>query len=557
MRFDSWLTKKTFLVMQNMFEGRSEDDLVDANYNEFVIKFSDDIKDWLGLTYNNVHSKGDMMYYNISDTALTDKQLTVNMTVTDVELFKEALKKTAEKLHMTNKLPLEITNRELYEQQEVLRNTKVDRKNIAVDCPLKDLSKDKTNIELKTLLVAAEYNEEECKTIFGKAQEDREFILKDFKDYPVFNNRMFIPITDIDRKLMAIDTYDKFRDDDSMAKERFDEIVNKCKYIVISKNPVDYFYASYGNAFQSCFALNSQYNALYGTIPLCRADSHFMVYATNGNVVDVSVISGKKFHCPQMFWRSWGYADENCDLILDKFYRQKATSIDTFIGQCIKLLQKEHTVYADKYNAVRRKLYMNGTDLYHNYNRRFTYFDGLRDVDGTFVFTYANGSRDTGCKTHSWGTNVDLLSVLKGVTSLNDIDFDKPYGIVDGILCNYNVCPKTGFMLTNNETESVYAKYLSKPADATILLNYIDGRVSCSRVTSKHSSGTILFDENYKCMYDSCQNCFYFNDHSSFVMPLTTLKNHLKEVIRHSQYDCVILRIVEDTNINVQVFRRK
>ena len=179
MRFDSWLTKKTFLVMQNMFEGRSEDNLVDTNFNEFVIKFSDDIKDWLGLTYNNVYSKGDMMYYNISDTALT--QLTVNMTVTDVELFKEALKKTAEKLHMTNKLPLEITNRELYEQQEVLRNTKIDSKNIAVDCPLKDLSKDKTNIELKTLLVAAEYNEEECKTIFDKAQEDRVFILKDFK----------------------------------------------------------------------------------------------------------------------------------------------------------------------------------------------------------------------------------------------------------------------------------------------------------------------------------------------------------------------------------------
>lgn len=556
MRFDSWLTKKTFLVMQNMFEGRSEDDLVDVNYNEFVIKFSDDIKDWLGLTYNNVYSKGDLMYYNISDTALTEKQLAVNMTVTDVELFKETLKKTAEKLHMTNKLPLEITNRELYEQQEVLRNTKIDRKNIAVDCPLKDLSKDKTNIELKTLLVAAEYNDEECKTIFCKAQEDREFILKDFKDYPVFNNRMFIPITDIDRKLMTIDTYDKFRDD-SMAKERFDEIVNKCKYIVISKNPVDYFYASYGNAFQSCFALNSQYNALYGTIPLCRADGHFMVYATTGNVVDVSVISGKKFHCPQMFWRSWGYADENCDLILDKFYRQKATSIDTFIGQCIKLLQKEHTVYADKYNAVRRKLYLNGADLYHNYNNRFTYFDGLRDVDGTFVFTYANGSRDTGCKTHSWGTNVDLLSVLKGITALNDIDFDKPYGIVDGILCNYNVCPKTGFMLTNNKTESVYAKYLSKSAGDTILLNYIDGRVSCSKVTSKYSNGTILFDENYRAKYESCQNCFYFNYGGTFTMPLTTLKNHLKEVINHSEYDCVILRIIEDTNVNVQVFRRK
>lgn len=557
MRFDPFLVKKTFNTIHNMFVGITDDaELTDNNPDQFLIKFSDDIRDWLELKYNNVLCAGCGVFYNITDNRVTERNLIANMTVTDINIFKEALKKTAELINMTNKLPLEIVNKELYDELERLEATKIDRSKVEINCPLKDLSNDKTNIELKTLLVAAEYPTDVCKEIYNLAQTNREFILNDFKDFPVYNNRLFIPITDVDKKIMKASVHGKINGSEM---NDFISIVDKCNYIVISKNPIDYFYASYGNSFQSCFALNSQYNALYGTIPLCRAKSHFMVYATSGKVTDVSLVSGKKFHCPQMFWRSWGYADKNCDLILDKYYRSKSTAIDTFIGQCISMLQKDYKVYADKYNNTVRELYEKGHELGQYYTRRFTYFDGLKwdGGDVRFCFYYANGSRDTGTKQHSWGGGDLLHSVLKNIHTINDIDFDKPFKIVNGALCNYKVCPKTHLLIDNTATESIYAKFLNKSSINTLVLTYADGNLFYSTASADVDTGSIRYNRDYTSEYDKINNRFFFGERIAINMTLQNLKVHLKDAIDESNYDCVILRIVDGLNVNVQVFRRK
>lgn len=84
------------------------------------------------------------------------------------------------------------------------------------------------------------------------------------------------------------------------------------RYFVVSKNPYDFFFASQGNGFESCFSLTSSYFNVHGVPFWVSHKNFFMTYITNGTVTKWSAWNGKKAKIPHMESRFWGYQTKVC-----------------------------------------------------------------------------------------------------------------------------------------------------------------------------------------------------------------------------------------------------
>lgn len=420
-----------------------------------------------------------------------------------------------------------------------LDTTPVDYSKQDIDCPLKDFSND---YELRSLIALADYPVELAEKLWEYREEDN-WVLKEFKDFPKYNNRVFIKLSDADRALLK-------------------RHGKTSKYIVISKNPLDYFYCSYGNSFQSCFALNSGMSCWYGYVPFASTPESYMIYLSDGTVTDVSLLNGKKFHLPQMYLRCWAYAGKDGELIVDKFYR----SDDSYIMPMIKFL-------SSKFNALflrnaldkERDLYNKGKGIHkiwYKYGLRF-YSDSLRRNGSSVYFKYGDGSRgDTietdrrWCDSHGHGIFTEYCKKVKDVEK--DIAFDKPIALVDGILCNPVICPITNMPITKDKDKSPYAKYFTKPVKDLCIVNYIDDKIWWSYNTLNESqAGNALIvsvtadPTELEAGVLKIRNKAY----GSVGVPLKRLKELIKADIEQTAFDAILLRVVEDDKVTCQVFR--
>lgn len=420
-----------------------------------------------------------------------------------------------------------------------LDTTPVDYSKQDIDCPLKDFSND---YELRSLIALADYPVELAERLWECRKEDN-WCLKEFKDFPKYNNRVFIKLTDADRALL----------------KRYGET---SKYIVISKNPLDYFYCSYGNSFQSCFALNSGMSCWYGYVPFASTPESYMVYLSDGTVTDVSLLNGKKFHLPQMYLRCWAYAGKDGELIVDKFYR----SDNSYIMPMIKFLSsKFNALFLKNDSNKERDLYNKGKGIYKiwdKYDLRF-YSDSLRKCGSTIYFKYGDGLRgDTVETERRWrdsegnGTFTEYCKKVKDVEK--DIAFDKPIALVDGILCNPVICPITNMPITKDKDKSPYAKYFTKPVKDLCIVNFIDDKIWWSYNTLKESQGgndLIVSVTKDPTKLDGGLLRIRNRAYESVGVPLKRLKELLKADIEDTAFDAILLRVVEDDKVTCQVFR--
>lgn len=420
-----------------------------------------------------------------------------------------------------------------------LDTTPIDYSKQDIDCPLKDFSND---YELRSLIALADYPVELAEKLWECRKEDN-WVLKEFKDFPKYNNRVFIKLTDADRALLK-------------------RHGKTSKYIVISKNPLDYFYCSYGNSFQSCFALNSPMSCWYGYVPFASTPESYMIYLSDGTVTDVSLLNGKKFHLPQMYLRCWAYAGKDGELIVDKFYR----SDNSYIMPMIKFLSsKFNALFLRNDSNKERDLYNKGKGIYKiwsKYNLRF-YSDSLRKNSSTVYFKYDDGLRGETVETdRRWrdssgnGTLAEYCKKVKDVEK--DIAFDKPIALVDGILCNPVICPVTGMPITKDKDKSPYAKYFTKPVKDLCIINFIDDKIWWSYNTLKDSQAgndLIVSVTNDPTKLDAGTLRIRKKAYESVGVGLKRLKELIKADIEATDFDAILLRIVEDDKVTCQVFR--
>lgn len=431
-------------------------------------------------------------------------------------------------------------------------------------CPLKKLDRDSTALEFKTLLALCKYNEETNTELLNAYKDDAEFVIDSLSNFEAVNNRIIIPLSAADKyqlKQFMKKNKDCYRSEDVKK-------IMTMTAMVISKNPLDYFYCSYGNSFQSCFSLNSDHAAWYGFIPFAAAPESFIVYATNGNVEKVSVVTGNKFHCPQMLWRAWGFATKDKKLIVDKKYRTNTNAFNDFIGWCCKFLTEkidaicpspfeEHETY---------KLFSYGQNIKKimDRNQYKTYLDSLYKERTTLRFIYNEGAHfvyesGRGHFLRSCGNFLRYAQTVKSIAE--SLDPLKPFKIINGVLMNVKTCPTTSLFIEDTQDHHAYSKYFTSPVNSLLCLTYLDGYLSLDGINKEWDIDTIHFYIKDTELGRSGLSgvCLYLYRtcaaHLENAVNLKTLKDHIKGYIKELPVDAVLLRIIEADKITFQVFK--
>lgn len=429
------------------------------------------------------------------------------------------------------------------------------------------LSRDNTDSALKIFLALFNYQNGYSKKLYDDSKIDKDIeslvCLKE-KDVKVVDNRLYIYIKPsdfkkIEREMLAngvTPTPD----------------MRKIKAFVISKNVYDYFWASYGNKFQSCFSLNSEYGYLYGYVPFAMAEESFICYATTGSVNKIPIISGKQFPCPNMLWRCWGYPSENKELLIDKRYPNSGYDNEVFIDACINVLKSKIELINDNNRGIDRTLLNKGKNIakiQEDLNGYF-YADSLRikdDKSETF-FRFAGGTCGTGNFKAPWQqTHKRFITYASTITGISDtLTLDKPCKVINGVLLNPKVCPTTGFFIDESESKSPYAKFYTKDCKESCVLTYINGCVFCDLCTKDCVSSAffhIIPNPARSYSRDFAGGKLYIYGYNSGSaedfkgISLKSLKEHIKGHIDTTGLDGILLRYFEGSEIKYQFYKGK
>lgn len=498
----------------------------------FTFKVSDSIKEQLESLNYFKRDGGEFMMMNGADSC--DLELTDEQAETIIEILED-------KFGLSNgNLSVKTVNKLLSQQAERDLGQ-------VIDCPMmKSLATDKVKPFFNVLTALAYYNYpdliEKMITAFDKKYDS--FDIAGLEKCKIVDNRIYIPIEDYDKKLMREDV-----DND---------ILEDVKYFVISKNLYDYYYCSWGSNIQSCFSLNSSYGGWYGMIPMGMTDTHFICYVTNGKSVDASMMNGKKFPCPQMYWRAWGWIEKDTNkLLIDRSFckdcREHTQFLRAFEDKFLKSIDS-FVIDRELHKTLKPTQYKK---IFKEYDLHF-YPDSITSMT-TWQFRRRNGiCTFRGDHTYAWKDKGNLYSVLQCFSGFVD-NFDplKPWGKDSkNVLINYKLCPKTGLVIDISENEHPLSKYFNTPVDSSLVLSYMDGRVNVSAASCPYESSGLMIVPDSNDIGSFKARCF--RQVSTYdIVNVETLKQILKENIEASPYKVILLRVVENDTVKILKFKKK
>lgn len=416
---------------------------------------------------------------------------------------------------------------------------KADKLYNPLDIPAGDfmtgLDRDSTRKCFRTLSAAANLNDTEyLKALHEAFENDADFSVlpESFRQFKVVDNRMYIPF--------------------KPSWSKGDSGIGS--YIVLSKNPYDFYFCSYGSAFQSCFALNSPHGGWRGAVANSLYKGCFMVYITKPNFQKVSLTGeGKKYPAPYMFCRAWCWVTEDHKLCLDKVY---ASNRDEWTGVLEKSLCRLDGVLFKCSDA--KLIDPDGFKAVQKY-RKYWYPDSLNWSDTTQVrFNF-----DAGRKNFVGTGNGDFLNdTLKHISNVSDtLDITKPIKKKCGSIFNPKTCPITGLQIDDSEEASPYAKQFNKPlTGGLVVLTYIDGFIRVDAMSDKCSCTSthyVFINKDFTTYSGNCSSDVFTNTFSSISTPLQTIKERLKEDMKeYTTIDTVLLRVVNGSQVSWIKFRK-
>lgn len=336
--------------------------------------------------------------------------------------------------------------------------------------------------DLLHILLAFDYTDEDIKKVCNYAREDHKELFPKIEGAVYHRNRLYIPINN--------------------------------NYLVISKNPYDFVWASTGNNYASCFNLDSNNCYIQASPYMCTIPWFFMCYYTNGDTLKYSAFHNKKFKIPQMYGRFWCYKVNNT-MYSDTIY----CANDMYD---IMLLLETKFFERNKDNS---QVIIDNNPLKIHYN---TYLDSLI-VSSDEVRYKHHGSRNNYSINHydmSFKASMRKIEYNPTLT-VNML----PVSIIDGMYKKSKVCPKTGLTIDYNSKEHWLAKYLDKPCLNTLLFTY-------------SVEDNVLINDKKNILNN-------FNN-------LEEAKDSIRLLINNSyNIYCIVLRIVKGNKITFQPFYRK
>ena len=356
-----------------------------------------------------------------------------------------------------------------------------------------------------------------------------------FKDFKVVDNRMYIPIKKSWRKLL---------EDKSTLTSESNWFDDAC--FVLSKNPYDFYWCSYGSEFQSCFALNSEHGGWIGAVVNCLTPCCFMLYLTKKDSQKVSLTGeGVKYPAPFMYARAWCWLSADGNLMIDKIYASNRDYYERIFESSICRLNFHYKV-TDRKRLFRSDI---ASRIITKYSCYF-YPDSIYDYSSPEMkFSYDHGYK-------SFYGNYRLSNFkdkLNGLRAVSDtLSICKRVSFTGGKLYNPKTCPVTGLEIDESADVSEYAcKFKDKLEGGLAVLTYIDGFVKIDAISCKPSA-----DERFNYNLNmpgadtsNCRspkecwlnNCFY-----GISEPLDKFKVHLKEDLNISgtNMQFILLRVI-------------
>lgn len=278
-------------------------------------------------------------------------------------------------------------------------------------------------------------------------------------------------------------------------------------YFVLSKNVWDSVWASTGNDYCSCYNLDSPTGYITGSPYLMTQSWYFMAYISNGTSRKYSMFQGKKFRLPQISGRCWSYKTEN-GMVGDKVY-----------GEAVELIA---ILNRDKGRIVTDLF---DDNIYSSLRRYATYADSLKQIDGTYYYSFGNGELGHGHWLRS--TPLRIASDITYNASLS-VDVIDNIELLNGKYGVYKRCPVTGMLINQNEDRHWSAKYMDKPVQHLLIFTYsVDDK-------------TLLGATNKHCTLEGAKEVAkeYSNDY-------------------YGETDAVLLKIIDGNRMTFQPFYRK
>jgi len=347
-------------------------------------------------------------------------------------------------------------------------------------CPLY-LLKDNLSM-VASILFCMKYDMEDIEKIINYMKADHK---NDFPDRllsnGVFkNNRLYLPLED----------------------ERM---------LVLSKNIWDYFWASTGNGFESCFSLNSPHKRIRALPLMGIENNHFMCYITRGETKKYGLFSGTKCVIPQIFARSWVHKDNTGNLKIDRIFGYDTDFIKDYTKAAFKIGDITAGPVRFDVDGAARKY---GTYLDSLSSNHFEYCVGLG-----FVNTELNED----------GT---ICEYCKEIT-YNELDVNriKDYEIFDNEIMIVRKCPITGFVIKESEKQHWAAKYMDRPVKKMMLFSFVaDER--CERIYNISTQQTLYLMED----------------------TVEAAKEKVQMYVNEGNLDAALLRIVDGNRTTFQPF---
>lgn len=404
---------------------------------------------------------------------------------------------------------------------------------------INNLSIEKTRLNLTAMLSCSMYPDEVGKAILDAFNNPtKDFEIEALKDYEIIDNRMYI-------KLSTIDVDDFLKDTNSC----YCNYTRDLKYLVISRNPYDYYFCSYGSNIQSCFSINGTNYGWYGITGLSSCKGNYLIYGTSGKPNKINIIQGQKWYVPRMIFRFWGWLGEDNKLYVDRCYPSGDWSIDR--NKICKILTQflGYDVYKTCSNSQRISLKYG--DYMGAFQKKWKLHWYPDSVDET-IHEYRGvcyGKRDF---IGSCPLRRSLLSIMQRIQSVSPVfNYTNDYHIVNGVLTKLKLCPITNVLILEEETVSPYAKFFKEPINALAVLTYCDGYFKgdiASRVSLDNRHIVVKLNDDSTSNIDSA-GAYVTNKFSYKYTPIKVFKETISGLAKKSCYNCVLVRYIENDRV--------
>lgn len=513
---------------------------ISPKIENIIIKLSQDVIDFLEWPIGNLFIREGSQWSAMFVEGMSEDDKKVKAIEIDLDSFKQVMTILKDKGFCDFfDIPRSDYDKD-YEKKitEMRKNWNYHDTSFAKDM-IENLSIDKTRINLTAMLSCSMFPDKVGEAIlkaFNNPADD--FEIEALKDYEIIDNRMYI-------RLSELDIDDFLKATGSIPNNYTKDL----KYIVISRNPYDYYFCSYGSNIQSCFSINGTNFGWYGITGLSSCKGNFLVYGTSGRCNKINIINGQKWNVPRMIFRFWGWLGEDNKLYIDRCYPSGDWAIDR--NKICKILTQ--FLKYDVYNTCcnRQQIPLKYGKEMHEFQRtyRLHWYPDSVDENVREYHGVCYGKRDFigNCPLRR-----SLLSIMQQIQSVSPaFTYTNDYNILNGVLTKIKLCPITNVPILEEETVSPYAKFFKEPIKALAVATFCDGYFKgdvASRIPQSGSSVKMIFDDDSASNIDS--SSAYFTRHFSYkTVNIKVFKETITGLAKKSCYNCILVRYVEGDKV--------